>query len=144
MADSFNTLDKPASGAELAYAENLGVISTIGNTPITDITGVTITFPVGSTPVFVEAVCEWVSVQTAGVTAVILIRDDNSNQKAQSLQTMPTVGKTFPLRTVERITTPGTYTRKLSVYTTAAVSGNCTVGFGVTPAPKAYIRAIQN
>lgn len=117
-----------SSGKQLAYVESTLQQTGIG-TALTDITNLTVTFTVGARPVDVEAVLPYVQI-SAAMTVIATIRDENNVDKAHTAAG-GTAASQFVggLRVIEQISTPGTYTRKLSVQRFGG-SGTITVGVG--------------
>lgn len=82
-------------------------------TAYVDITGLTITFTVGDRPVQVEAYLPWIT-PSAAMTVVAAIRDDANADKEVSGEQVAGA-HIVHMRVIEIITTPGTYTRKVSL-----------------------------
>src|ERR1044071_10423548 len=110
------------SGKELAYAEVSTEQSGIGGT-LTDITGLTITFTVGTRPVHVESYSPVVYASAAPTNILLCICDGAGTVKKQTgFYFNNTLDSRFVI-VRERITAAGTYTRKLRAYRNVG-SGN--------------------
>lgn len=109
-----------SSGRELAYAETSVQQTSI--TAIVDITGLSITFTVGSRPVEVELILPWIlgaaDTWAAGTIA------DNADTGLRVAGTSVRTSTPGNLYVSERITTPGVYTRKGRLQSIAGVSNN--------------------
>lgn len=129
------------SGRELAYAGSSQSVTISDGTEV-DLAGLSITFTVGSRPVYVEARLPWVSQSVAGNSCSIIITDAANNHTAVSSVTAPTVGGIGSPECSERIDTPGTYTRKVRVQRIG--SGDMAIGLGFDYAAITnYIRAVE-
>lgn len=125
---------------ELAYAS--GTAAQSGITTVTDITGLTITFTVGQFAVEVELFVPYVLSATAAVNGDVQIADNANAVTAYGLISMYASGAyTAPGRAVERITTPGTYTRKGRIERLSG-TGTISVSAGVSTTTS-YIKATE-
>lgn len=102
-----------SSGRELAYAESNATNAGI-STIYVDITSLTISFDVVSRPVEVVGFLPYV-IPSAATTVVAAIRDGADVDKATSADQRASAIFFAPLVIKERITIPGSYTRKVSV-----------------------------
>lgn len=105
-------------GLDLAYAELASDQSTI--TTEVDLTGGSITFTVANRPVYVELFLVSLQQQTNAGLVTVRITDAANTQKGAASFTVTTAGQFFGLRVLERIATPGTYTRKGRLNSTVA------------------------
>ena len=126
------------SGRELAVAES--TVQQTGITSITDLTGMSITFTVGTRPVWVEVECPVVGLTTVGAAAILTISDGANVSKRSAAIYCAVANETKPVTVKERISTPGEYTRKVRL----ARSGAGTASNGAGNALyTAHIRAIE-
>ena len=98
------------SGRLLDEAES--TVAQTGITALVDLTGLTITFNVGTRPVLVTLELPWVTITAAGISAFAVIADAANVTKriCGSSPQLATAPQGVSLS--ERITVPGTYTRK--------------------------------
>jgi hypothetical protein len=131
-----------ASGRELAYAESTVQQTGIGAASV-DVTGLSITFTVGTRPVVVEAFLPWCIASADGDSFVVEIQDGAGTALTQGAFSSPGAGKADQLRATQRITTPGAYTRKAAVHRTGG-AGTLTVNDAAgLPDTVAFIRAVE-
>jgi hypothetical protein len=132
-----------ASGRELASAE-----STVRQTLIstaTALTGLSITFTVGSRPVWVEVDLPWMAVTLAGTVFAVEICDTTSGSggwKQLAAYTCARDGQQMVGHAVERISAAGTYTRQVRLERTGGtgtIANNFDVAYVVSS-----IRAIEH
>jgi hypothetical protein len=119
-----------ASGRLLTEATSSSYQSGITNTA-TDLNGLLITFTVASRPVLCRAFLPFVSVSVAGAAVFGQITDNAGTQIAVSAVTPGAAGGPAVLVIEERITTPGTYTRKVQILrylASGTVSNNFSTG----------------
>lgn len=120
----------PATGVALAVAT-----SNAGNTGISttyvDITDLTITFTVSDQPVLVRAHLPYVQ-PSASMTVIAAIRDEANTELRTSAAGANGATFTSPIEVLELITTPGTYTRKVSV---KRFGGSGTIAVGTAGSP---------
>lgn len=118
--------DQGPSGREIAYAES--TVAQTGITTATDITGLVVTsFTVSTRPVVVEAFLPGIYGTTIGTGLQVFIADAANAVTAQAGFTCAVEYDVRPIIARERITTPGTYTRKVRA---ARNAGTGTVGNG--------------
>lgn len=98
------------SGRELDYASSTVSQSGIAGTA-TDLTGLSITFDVVNRPVYVELELPWVTASAAAGAASAIIADAAGVIKRYGIRGF-SASEAQTIRCIERITTPGTYTRK--------------------------------
>jgi hypothetical protein len=129
-----------SSGRELAYASSTVAQTGITNTA-TDLTGLSITFTVGSRPVDVELVLPWVTATAAAAVPAGVISDLSDTQMAVGAFTSAAASGIGQIRCIERLTTPGSYNRKGRLF---RAGGTGTVGnnSGLTTTAS-VIRAIE-
>lgn len=114
-----------SSGRQLAHASGILLQSGLAGTE-TDVDSCSITFTVGSRPVMVTAYIAWMF--GAGTTVTVQSKiTDGSNVTKSSTVSVISNAVALPVTLYERISTPGTYTRKLRVVRTAG-SANFSVG----------------
>lgn len=106
------------SGRELAYASTTGSFDP--GASVIDVTGASVTFTVAGRPVIVEAQTPYSghSVEAAGLT--LYITDEANVVKAGAGVGSGGANQYGTLTVRERISTPGTYTRKLRSDATTA------------------------
>lgn len=132
-------LTNGSSGRELGYASSTAVQTGIAGTA-TDITSLSITFDVGARPVYVMAHLPYTFPVTSGGAFNTFITDAANTTKGIGGMSYDAASAVRQINVVERINTPGTYTRKVRVIR-ASGTGTLTVGFNAnTPAT---IRAIE-
>jgi hypothetical protein len=115
-----------------------------GISTVTDLNNLSITFTVDKYAVEVELWLPWTYSSTGLVNGVGTIYDTpGAVNKAQSLFNHPAGGAYAPVRTIERITTPGTYTRKGRI---ERASGTGTINVSLAGAESTtggYIKATE-
>lgn len=111
-------IDASSTGRELAYAES-NVAQTGITTTATDLTNLSITFTVTSRPVHVEVDTPIVFSSTSGTIFVLTITDENNVIKRSAVSMIAAANASITARVRERITTPGTYTRKARIVRSA-------------------------
>jgi hypothetical protein len=139
VAGTPGTWKAAGSGTELAYAYGDAVDTTA--TSQVDVPGASITFTVGSRPVYVEASAPLVANDRAVTTSpknLVAITDASNVEKGRNLTWSEAVSHGFPVFIRERIDVPGTYTRKMRV-SNGSGTGNCTI-YG-TAVPRILIAA---
>ncbi len=130
---AWNSLPKYYARSASQSAQTLAVQNGItSNTTYVDRTGLIVTFTVGDVPWMVIANESLVYSNAAGSLAVISIRDSAGVtyvQSATSMSSTATGGIYYgsSIEASERITTPGTYTRKMSI-SNGTVVGSITFG----------------
>lgn len=131
-----------SGGRELAFAAASAAAS---GTTVFDVTGCTITFTVTNRPVYVTALVPLVTSSAANGAFTLTISDNANTETAAILDvTSPTAGNGSGggNQLLERISVPGTYTRKLRAQTGAASAGaTTTVAWTATRA--AHIKAVE-
>lgn len=127
-----------ASGKELASAESTTVQS--GISTMTPITGLSITFTVGSRPVWVEGVTGYTYSGAGAVGGAIFITDGANAVKRQGGYSTDAANFGASPIARERISTPGTYTRLLQV---SRAAGAATVTNGIDATTVSSLRAIE-
>jgi hypothetical protein len=100
-------------------------VAQTGITAATDITNLSVTFTVGATPWVVEGFIPYIVAAANLVTAALNIADAANTTMRSSAQSIPASGQAAHMRAEERISTPGTYTRKLRI---ARTGGTGTIG----------------
>lgn len=133
--------EQGGSGREIAVAESTTYQTGMTGAP-TDITGLSITFTVIDRPVYVEAELPWVQCSAAAGAVVIVLADAANVDKRWSPK-LNVASELFALRVAERISTPGTYTRKVRIWRTSGTvtfSNNANPGSSIVTS---YIRAIE-
>jgi hypothetical protein len=138
VAGSPGTWQVAGSGTELAFAANTNGTSPTF-TSLADVSGVTITFTVGSRPVYVHAYAPVVANGTLNGFNLVTIADGSNVEKGRTVFQGNAANAGEAVNIWERISTPGTYTRKMRA-SNNAVSGTVTV-FTVL-AGGAWIRAV--
>lgn len=106
------------SGRELAVAESTVAQQNI--TAVTDLTGLSISFTVASRPVYVEVLLPWVNISSAAATGSASIADASNNPIRYTAFGESIQGYTFGVQIWERISTPGSYTRKVRIQRTGS------------------------
>lgn len=122
-ATAWNSLPWLRVAEEPVRAE--AIASQTGITTAVDITGLSVTFTVGSTPWVVEGFVPYIVAATAVVTMALNIADAANTTIRSAAQTIGASGQAAHMRVEERISTPGTYTRKLRI---ARTGGTGTIG----------------
>lgn len=102
-------VDASSSGRVLDEAES--TVQQTGITTAVDITGLSITFDVADRPVLVTLWLPYVTAVSQAANALPIIADETDTIKATS-STYLAASTISHCQAVERITTPGTYTRK--------------------------------
>lgn len=137
-AGSPGTWVSVGGGIELGHAAN-----TSGTPPTftteADLSGVTVTFTVGSRPVYVHGFAPLVTNDTVSKPVLFKITDEANTEKSRNLAFSEVAAHGFSMNVWERIATPGTYTRKVRVSNNGA-GGTATVYTTVTGG--AWIRAV--
>lgn len=128
-----------SSGRELAYASS--TVQQTGISSATDLTGLSITFTVGSRPVDVELWLPWVQCTDSGATAAGLITTLTNTQTAAGGTTSPAASAIIQIGCTERITAPGTYDRKARLFR-ASGTGTLTNNSGLATTA-ALLRVIE-
>jgi hypothetical protein len=132
----WNLLPKFEARGVSQTASYNGIQTGITNAGYTDRTGLSVTFTVGAVPWVVEVREPFPYGTTAGVLPTLVIRDAANVVKAGAAGIVSSVASVSGLFggsaicAMERITTPGTYSRKASV-TNASASGTAGFGAGV-------------
>jgi hypothetical protein len=124
------TFDAQGASGRLLTDASSDVYQSAINTVATDLTGLTITFTVGSRPVECRLFLPWVT-GTEVCGAAAQITDAAGTQKALSGTNFAAAGAPGNILVIEKITTPGTYTRKAQLVrylgaSTARVANNFT------------------
>lgn len=128
-----------SSGREMGYASTTAQ-QTNATTSQTNFTGLEITFTVVSRPVLVEGYLSWVT-GSAASTCGLALRDGSDTNlyfAAIPLAATTTIGSGIVR---ERLTTPGTYTRRMS-FARSAGTGTVTALLGTATA-FASLRAVE-
>jgi hypothetical protein len=129
----------PEGGRELAYAESTA--EQAGIAAATDVTGCSITFQVRARPVYVYGDIDFIT-SSAAVAGNAIIADAANTVKANRFfQVTSAQNFGLPGRAVERITTPGTYTRKLRI--TKYSGGTVSVQVGSPTTSRSHIIAVE-
>lgn len=139
VAGTPGTWKAAGSGTELAFAANTSGTNSTFTDPPADLTGVTITFTVGSKPVYVESYAPLMNNGTNGSSSLWTVTDEANVEKSRDLFTQPSGTGAKNRMTRERISTPGTYTRKVRC-SNNGTSGTVTVFTQL--AGGAWIRAV--
>lgn len=130
-------------GAELARTVYAGASET--HTQQADLTGASITFTVTDRPVDVEAWVPVASNATAGQEILLQITDPANAEKARGAQSSSIAAKPLSLRAVERITVPGTYTRKMRIGNNQVSGGGVVTVYGTGTGAQftPFIKAVE-
>lgn len=126
------------SGRELASVQSAVVQAALGAGP-TDITGLSITFTVGARPVWVHAYLPYVA-SNAATSMYNLSVTDAAGTVQEGVNTTFAASVFLGVSVWERISTPGTYTRKVRA---ARVLGTGTITVNFDATTTAFIRAVE-
>lgn len=122
--DAFVTQDEfdeqGPSGRELAFASSTVSQTAIAGTAV-DLTGLSVTFTVADRPVYVELDLPWVTASAATGTASAVIADGVGAVVRYGSRSFA-ASQVHSMRVVERISTPGEYTRKAQLQRAAGTA----------------------
>lgn len=110
-------------------------------TTAADLVGASVTFTVGSFPVYVHGWAALMANATAGQPSKFMITDESATEKARNLFFSEAISHGFSPNAWEYIATPGTYTRKIQCSHHTG-SGTVTV-FTLNAPGGAFIRVVK-
>lgn len=130
--------DQGPSGRELGFASSTTYQSGVAGTAV-DLTSLSITFTVLNRPVYVEVDLPYVQASAATGIGAAVIADGSNVVKRYTFASF-VASASMPMRVFERISTPGTYTRKAQLVRS---TGTATFANNYNPATATVTSSIK-